>query len=272
MSTDHDDFGDRMKLYEQMEAGRMACPLLPIMVRLDGKGFSKWTKGLNRPYDERLSRIMIDTTKYLVDYFNAKMGYTQSDEITLVLYSEDNNSEVYFNGKIQKLVSVSASVATAYFNNAAQTVFPDKSLAFFDSRVWTVPNVVEATNAFLWREQDATKNSISMAARHYYSHKELHGKSGKEMQEMLFAKGVNWNNYPDFFKRGTFIQRKTVYKMFSAEELERLPEHHEARKNPNLIIERNVIEEIKMPKFSTVENRVSVIFDGQNPEVYLYQE
>lgn len=267
MSKDNDSFGDRMKLYEQAEAGRCACPLLPIMIRLDGKGFSKWTKGLKRPYDPALSAIMVETTKYLTEYFGACCSFTQSDEISLVLYSDDFNKEVYYNGKFQKLASVTASVATAYFNNQSLLIWHDKPLAFFDSRVWTVPTLTEASNAFLWREQDATKNSISMAARHYYSHKELMNKNGSEMQEMLFKKGVNWNDYPSFFKRGTFVQKKTLKNKVSVEEVDSLPKLHKARLNPDLEIERSVIKEIDMPKFSSVVNRVGVIFKGEEPIV-----
>lgn len=259
-----DDFGDRMKLYEQAEAGRKALPLLPIVIRLDGKGFSKWTKGLERPYDKRLSDIMVEVTEYLVSELGACIGYTESDEISLVLYSDDIKKEVFFDGKIQKLVSVSASMATASFNLRCQGVF-DKPIALFDSRVWTVPTLGEAANAILWREQDATKNSISMAARCYYSHKELQNKNGAEMQEMLFQKGVNWNDYPAFFKRGTFVQRRKEQRKFSADELEKLPAQHEARKNPDLVIERSVIKPIDMPKFSSVKNRVGVIFYGEDP-------
>jgi tRNA(His) 5'-end guanylyltransferase len=259
-----DDFGDRMKLYEQVEAGRKAMPLLPIIIRLDGKGFSKWTKGLERPYDTRLSDIMVEVTEFLVDQLDARIGFTESDEISLVLYSDDIKKEVFYNGKIQKLVSVSASMATAIFNLRSQGVF-DKPVAFFDSRVWTVPNLAEAANAILWREQDATKNSISMAARCYYSHKELQNKNGAEMQEMLFQKGVNWNDYPSFFKRGTFVQRRKEKKKFSVDEIEKLPKQHAARKDPNLEIERSVIRRLDMPKFSSVTNRVGVIFNGEDP-------
>lgn len=185
MSKDKSDFGDRMKIYEQHEAGRRCLPLLPICARLDGRGFSKWTRGLNRPYDQRLSEIMIETTKFLVEESQAKIGYTQSDEISLIF----GESEVFFDGKIQKLVSILASLATAKFNQEATTKLINhiikSGLAFFDCRIWTVPNQTEAANTLLWRELDATKNSISMAAQHYYSHKELDKKTSSEKQEML---------------------------------------------------------------------------------------
>jgi len=131
--------------------------------------------------------------------------------------------------------------------------------------VWDMPNLTEATNVFLWREQDATKNAISMAARSYYSAKDLHAKSGAEMQEMLFQKGVNFNDYPAFFKRGTFVLRRRVSRPFTVEELELLPPKHEARKNPNLVVERSDVYEADMPKFSSVTNRQDVLFFGAKP-------
>jgi len=158
-------------------------------------------------------------------------------------------------------------MATAWFNQLAQESLPEKAdkLAFFDCRVWNVPNRVEATNTVLWRERDATKNSISMAAREYYSHKETLGKSGTDLQEMLFQKGMNWNDYPAFFKRGTFIQRRIVTHKMTCEDLEKLPEKHQARRNPELEIERSDIRVLEMPSFGSVTNRVEVIFEGEDP-------
>lgn len=263
-----DDMGDRLKDLEQMEAGRKLIPTLPVCVRIDGKGFSRWTKGLQRPYDEHMSNLMIATTKALAEETNASISYTQSDEISLVLYSDDYKKEIFFDGKIQKLVSVIASMATGYFNLLRPQFIPEKTeVAFFDCRVWNVPNLTEATNTILWREFDATKNSISMAARHYYSHNQLQDKNGSEMQEMLFAKGVNWNDYPNFFKRGSYIRRITKMIKFSTEEINRLPEQHEARKNPDLMIERSVIEIIDLPPLSKVENRIDVLFFGAEPKL-----
>ena len=138
-------------------------------------------------------------------------------------------------------------------------------LPTFDARVWVVPNRTEGANVFLWREWDATKNSLTMAASEYYSHKELHGKNGRDKHDMLHAKGVNWNDYPAFFKRGIYVQRRTVTKPFTAEELEQIPEKHEARTNPGLLVERSEYEAIDMPPFASVTNREAVIFEGATP-------
>lgn len=262
-----DDFGNRMKDYEQAEAGRRLMPLLPICVRIDGRSFSRWTRGLDRPYDRVLSRAMIDTTIHLVEQARPKMGYTQSDEISLVFAGRSTTSDTFFSGKVQKLVSVLASLATAKFNDIVKQTMPahveSAGIAAFDCRVWSVPNEVEATNSVLWREQDAGKNSVSMAARAHYSHNELHGKSSAEMQEMLLQKGVNWDGYPAFFKRGTFVRRRTVRKPLDAATLARIPE--KLRASVPQVVDRTEVVELEMPPFSDVTNRVDVIFRGADP-------
>jgi tRNA(His) 5'-end guanylyltransferase len=240
-----------------------------VVVRIDGKNFSRFTQGLERPFDRRLSDLMIATTSYLVGESNALCGYTQSDEISLLLYSDEVKSQIFFDGKIQKINSVLASMTAAYFNHHKAEALPEKrdTLAIFDSRVWSVPNRSEAANVFLWRERDATKNSISMAAREFYSHAELLSKTSNEIQEMLFQKGINWNDYPAFFKRGTFVQRQELLRAYDPEELKALPPKHEAHNNPELAIQRSVITKIEMPPFDKVTNRVEVLFAGQAPRI-----
>jgi len=269
MSKHNDDFGDRMKFYEGVEAQRRLMPLLPVLCRLDGKGFSKFTKGLKRPYDQRMSDIMVETTKALVKETNALVGYTQSDEISLVLYSDSLKSQIYYDGRIQKMIGDLAACASLVFNDFIKAGIPEKAhlRPRFDCRVWNVPTKVEAANTILWREQDATKNSISMAAHHFYSHKMLQDKNGSEKQDMLMAVGVNWNDYPPFFKRGTFVRRESVIRKYTCDELEKLPAKHEARKNPELKIERKQIVTMEMPPFAKVTNRVEVVFDGVSPIV-----
>lgn len=269
MKNSKDNLGDRMKFYENQTCGIKMLPRIPVIARLDGKGFSKFTKGLKRPYDERLSKLMIETTKYLVKETNANCGYTQSDEITLMWYTDRLDSSIYFDGRLFKMISDLASMCSVYFNRHLPTFIPEKSelMPRFDARVFNVPTLDEAVNTFLWREQDATKNSITMAASAHYSHNFLHGKNGSEKQELLFQKGINWNDYPDFFKKGTYVQRKRVMSKFTSDELDRLPKKHNARLNPDMLIERWIIDEIKLPPLSKVENRVDVIIFGKNPLV-----
>lgn len=265
-----DELGDRMKQLEGTEAGRRFLPSLPICVRIDGKRFSRWTQGLARPFDWRLSDLMVQTTIRLVEDTHARIGYTQSDEISLVYFAEEG-SQVFLDGRIQKTTSILASMATAAFNAGVANAIPERATrpAIFDCRAWVVPTLEEAANTLLWRELDATKNSVSMAARHYYSHSALMGKSRAEMQDMLHAKGVNWNDYPAFFKRGSFVRRRTIESRFTAEEIEALPPKHAARRNPDLPVVRTTVEVVEMPSFKKVTNRVGVVFRNELPETVL---
>jgi tRNA(His) 5'-end guanylyltransferase len=262
----NDEFGDRMKMFEKVSAQRV-MPLLPTVARLDGKCFSNFTKGLKRPYDERMSKLMSTLTKILVEETNALMGYTQSDEITLLWYSDNIKKQIFFDGKIQKMISILSALTSVAFNKGLQMTLPEKAneSPIFDCRIWQVPNKVEAANVFLWREQDATKNSISMAASHYYSHNQLMNCTGNQKQDMLHEKGINWNDYPSFFKRGIFFQRRHLEIPFTTEEIEKLPEKHEARTNPNVVMNRSTVNALDMPPFNQVINRVAVIFDGAEP-------
>jgi tRNA(His) 5'-end guanylyltransferase len=260
-----DALGDRMKTYEGMETKRRLMPRLPVYARIDGKTFSKFTSDLMRPYDERLTQCMVETTKYLVDQTDALIGYTQSDEISLGWYADDPQTQMLFGGKVQKLTSVLAAMATAKFNQSVATHLPHKvdQLPVFDARVFSVPNQDELANAFLWREMDATKNAISMAARSMFSHRALEGKNGKEMQEMMWQEfAVNFNDYPAFFKRGTWVRKVTEERVLTDAELARIPEAHQP-KGPVL---RSRVRELEVPNFRKVTNRVGFIFDGEDPQ------
>jgi tRNA(His) 5'-end guanylyltransferase len=154
---------------------------------------------------------MDETTKFLCQNIQgAKIGYVQSDEISLVLTDfDDLNTSAWFDNNIQKIASVAASMATAKFNQLrfSKNAWTDK-LAFFDARVFQVPTKTEAINYLIWRQNDATRNSISSVAQSMYSHKELHGKSSNQMQEMIFQNGLNWNDLPTGLKRGRVICRQ----------------------------------------------------------------
>ncbi len=265
----YDDLGDRMKRYEQLALPDRFIPKLPVVIRLDGVAFHTFTNGLQRPYDKRLVLAMQELLSFLIKETNAKVGYHQSDELSLLLYSDNPKSQIYFDGRIQKILSVLPARASLYFNQILGEFLPEKKEKnpVFDCRAFVVPTKEEAANAFLWRELDATKNSISMAAQSLFSHKELQGKHSNQMQDMMHQKGVNWNDYPDYFKRGTFMRQEYYNLPFTSCEIEQLPEKHEARTNPNLLVRRKVMKIIKMPPFSKVDNRVDVLFDGAVPQV-----
>lgn len=264
---DKTDLGDRMKLYEQAEAGQSLMPQLPICARVDGRCFSKFTRNMQRPFDTDMHNAMVITAKHLIAEMNACVAYTQSDEINIIMYSNNYRSQLLFEGRIHKTVSILASIASLRFNQAAETYLKEHlnqdDPPMFDCRVWNVPNLEEAANLMLWREKDAARNSISMAARTMYSHKQLQGKSSKEMQEMMFQSGQNWNDYPTWAKRGTFIIRKKVTKKFTPEELAKIPERH--RPDPDETRERTEYTQMEMPSFTKITNRVDVLFNGAEP-------
>jgi tRNA(His) 5'-end guanylyltransferase len=242
---------------------------LPIMLRLDGNNFSSFTKGLKQPYDERLSRLMIETCKWAVEETNARMGFVGSDEITLVLYAEDYyKTQLYYNRRKRKIYSILAGRMSSWFNRELPKYLPEKSesLASFDCRGWNVPNLQEACNEFFVREMSVNKNAITMAClgNNVYSHKQIEGKNGKVKQEMLFQKGINFNDYPVHFKRGVYVQRRKVSKAFTPEEISVLPEKHQARFNPNLMIERTEVRELELPIFSKITNQIDVVFKGED--------
>jgi len=173
---DKDDFGNRMKAYEAIETDRKLDVMLPIYARIDGRSFSRFTRGMGRPFDGRMTAAMVETTKHLVHETHARIGYTQSDEISLVWLSENPESDLLFSGKVQKMVSVLASMAAAKFAVVCPAGFEDR-LPHFDCRVFQLPSREEASSALLWRAMDARKNAISMVAQSKFSPKALHGKA-----------------------------------------------------------------------------------------------
>jgi tRNA(His) 5'-end guanylyltransferase len=205
-----DAFGDKVKALEAVAAKATLSQEEPICVRLDGKAFHSFTRGLARPYDARFSDAMIQTMKFLIEKTDARIGYTQSDEITLVYFKTAPHQEGYFGGRVQKLTSVLASMATAKFNAEVMKHIPEKSddFAFFDCRVWNVPTLKDVEDVLVWRQEDAIKNAVSMAAYAHFSHKAVLKKNSKEKIEMLAEVGMKWDDYPDFFKSGTFAMRR----------------------------------------------------------------
>ena len=262
----NDALGDRMKLYESAMAQERFMPLVPIVARIDGRGFSKFTRGMERPFDATMSKAMIHTTKELVRHTNATVGYTQSDEITLIWFSPSFKSKTWFDGRVQKMVSLLGSHATLYFNQYILEHMPKyaKRNPTFDARVWNVPNLMEAVNVLIWREWDATKNSIQMAGHHYFSNKQLHKKNTSEIQEMLWSEhGVNWNNYPYFFKRGTYIGWKelTTDKKLDQADIDLLPPKHHARTNGGYILkDARIMTELELPPITQLTNPVEFFF------------
>lgn len=269
-----DEFGDRMKAYEARETQRTLLPMLPVAVRIDGRAFHTFTRGFDKPFDAALSETFQYATRVLVKESGAVIGYTQSDEISLILYEENPKSQLFFDGKIYKLTSVLASIATAAFNSMwisqrarLEKVVGMRSVDFatFDCRVWQLPTKWEAVNMLLWREKDARRNSVSSAAQSVYSDRELHGKSSSELHEMLFQKGINWNDYPKWAKTGAFYRRRTSERIPTLEELERIPAKYRPAEYAK-IIRTDIVE---WPyELAKIENKVEAVFDDAPPILY----
>ena len=219
-----DDLGDRMKQNYEHRTRFYLPRRTYTIIRVDGKAFHSYTRGLQRPYDLDLMADMDHTAQTLCEQIaGARLAFVQSDEISLLVTDfESIQTEAWFDGNLQKMVSLSASIATAAFNrarlirayNEGNGELPgDLPQAHFDSRVFTIPDPMEVENYFIWRQQDASRNSVSMAAHAYLSHSRLQGVGNSEMQELLFQEhGINWNDYPAGFKRGRAVVRAEVVK------------------------------------------------------------
>jgi tRNA(His) guanylyltransferase len=210
----NDSLGDRMKQYE--DCYRITLPArMPIIIRLDGKAFHSYTKKCAKPIDLGLIQCMNETTKYLcANIQGTQLAYVQSDEVSLLLNNYTSlESQGWFDNNIQKMVSVSAAMASAIFTANSWRIWGEGILkpAFFDSRVFVLPKE-EVCNAMLWRQQDATRNSVQMLARSLYSHKQCTDKNNSELQEMIFQRGVNWNDCPTYQKRGRCVIKQVSQK------------------------------------------------------------
>lgn len=261
-----DGLGDRCKEYELAEAGRRAMRGLPLIARLDGRAFHTFTRDLRRPYEEGMSSSMIEITRYLVQHMNALVGYTQSDEITLAWFESSQSIAGYdFEGRFQKIASVLAGMASARFGQLVRERLPHKAseTPHFDCRVWQVPTLADAADVFIWREDDATKNSISMAAGAYYSDKELAGKSSSMKQDLLWQKGINWNDYPAFFKRGTYVQRRALERVLTDEARARIPEAHRPPEGATVL--RTQVVDLALPPVRQIANLPAVLFEAAAP-------
>ena len=233
---DKTTLGDRMKNNYENISRYYLTRRMPVIIRIDGKAFHTFTRGFKKPFDDILVSTMQDTMKYLCENIQGcVLGYTQSDEISLVLtdYAE-LTTDAWFGNNLQKMCSVSASMATLAFNKFfsgrvqefmydccdefGDDVLPEKQndyelahnvyfkklhTAMFDSRVFTIQKE-EVCNYLIWRQQDATRNSIQSVGQENFSQKDLHGKSCNNIQDMLMLqKGINWNDYSTTLKRGS---------------------------------------------------------------------
>nr|DAE30356.1 MAG TPA: tRNAHis guanylyltransferase [virus sp. ctiha2] len=232
----HDDLGVRMKtFYEQIPKTKL-MRRCPVAIRIDGKAFHTFTRGFQKPFDEVLIKSMQETMRYLCENIQGcVLGYTQSDEITLILVDYKKlTSSAWFDYEVQKICSIAASMATMAFNRAFAnnvgdyctytykcmdnthenyehilSLAVDKG-AMFDARCFNIPKE-EVTNLVYWRQLDASRNSIQMVGQANFSHKELQNKSCNDIQDMLMTqKGINWNDLPTYQKRGSCCVRNKI--------------------------------------------------------------
>jgi tRNA(His) 5'-end guanylyltransferase len=269
----HDTFGDRMKAYEAVETDRrLDARTGPVYARLDGRGFSKFTRGMARPFDPRMTAAMQRTCADLVAHTKAVIGFTQSDEISLAWELTDENplAQMLFDGKIQKLVSVLSGYATASFIRALlETPDPEfqgyvQKLPHFDTRIFSLPSREEGANAFLWRVKDAERNAVQMVAQANYSHRELQGVSTKAALEMMERDGIDFHGLPDAFKHGSFYRRERGLQPLT--EAARLAIPEAFRPEPGATMARGGVKRLDdIQSFGDVVNRVGVIFDGEAP-------
>jgi len=217
-----DSLGDRCKRYEY--SFRHQLPQrIPIILRLDAKSFHSYTKGCKKPFDDGLIECMNDTAIELCKNIQgAKLAYVQSDEISVLIINHGLDAQPWFDNNIQKMTSISASIASVTFTQNSYKIFgfhddaegtgfenmgytsPIIKPAYFDSRVFVVPKE-DVNNVLLWRQNDATRNSIQMVARSLYSHKECNNKKNSQLTEMISKKGINFNNLPTHYKRGRCV-------------------------------------------------------------------
>lgn len=229
-----DELGTRMKTFYEAVPDTKLVKRMPVAIRIDGKAFHTFTQGFKRPFDEVLIKTMQQTTQYLCQNIQGcVLGYTQSDEITLILVDYQTlTTEAWFDYRVEKLCSIAASMATMAFNkyfydnvviyNATAVDLFKKEYSFkevyckainkgamFDARCFNIPKE-EVTNLIYWRQLDASRNSVQMVGQAYFSQNELQDKSCSDIQDMLMTKGVNWNDLPTYQKRGSCCIRNKI--------------------------------------------------------------
>jgi len=237
-SKEKTDFANRMKEYENASENYLDKTLWTV-IRIDGHGFSKWTKGFEKPFDDFLLESLSETARSLMEEFKAVAAYSQSDEITLILKPDDN---LIYSGRVQKIVSLMASFASMRFNDLVREglleelkadmfvdgpyTSPRRQLlksrlgkAFFDARVFQVPTEVEAFNSLLWRLKDCKRNSKNVFAQSILSHKECMYRTSNELVDICLAKGFSWHHLEPKFKYGILWKKESYKKVVGTEQL-----------------------------------------------------
>lgn len=282
-----DELGQRIKQYEAQTTHRYLMPGLPVYARIDGRAFHTFCRGLKKPFCLELVETMQEVTKFLVEETHAQLGYVQSDEISLCWLDID---KAPFDGKLHKLESVLASLATSKFVNYITEKYLEyhgfevatsewreienswtllfnkcqKIIPSFDCRVFQLPNEMELANTFIWREMDAVRNSVQMLAQANFSHKELQGLDTKSLITKMEEKDIRWNELPDHLKRGAYFKRFVIDKYLEDEIWNKIPEN---KRPESRYCKRSIIKQIELPIMKNIENKVGVYFYGEEPKV-----
>ena len=233
---DKSNIGSRMKTYYEDVTKTKLVRRMPVAIRVDGKAFHTYTKGMKKPFDMILTETMQKTMKYMCENIQGcVIGYTQSDEITFILVDYENlETSAWFDYEVQKVASISASMATIGFRNAMEDYFNVKRFfgkldtveyekymlnsAMFDARCFNIPKE-EVSNLLYWRELDAIRNSIEACGQAHFTQKELNGKNRGEIKEMLLTKDIVWEDLPTMLQRGSCCIRGTDRKWMIDKEI-----------------------------------------------------
>lgn len=255
-----DPYGDRMKAYERVT--RLVLPRRTFtIVRVDGKAFHTYLRGAEKPFDPTVMDAMQDVGREMCKQISgARFAYQQSDEVSVLLTDLDPKTEPWFDGQVQKIASVAASIATMAFNRHHPGFHGPERSAMFDGRVYTIPDRSEVINYFRWRQQDAIRNAVAMAAQAHFPHKSLYGLDSAQLQEKLFQeKGINFKNeYPAPARRGALIHRVLRFVDVS--------EEHQKKHGRPAQEARSEWVAAAAPEFGTYDSAaVANLFPGSSP-------
>lgn len=298
----YDELGKRIKEnYEFQTTQRYLMKGLPVYCRIDMRAGHTFCRGLAKPWSLEYVETMQEVTKFLVEETHAQLGYVQSDEISLCWLDID---KAPFDGKLHKLESVLASLATskfvtyltekyykAYFNYKSLEGKQDphcesygykldcenwyplydkvrKIIPSFDCRVFQLPNEMELANTFVWREIDAVRNSVQMVAQDFFGHSKCMNKNSKELITMLEAEDIRWNELPDNLKRGAYFHRVLIEKELDDRTWNKIPidKKPESRK-----VIRSEIQRYNIPEMKNIENKIGVYFYNEEPKEKQYE-
>lgn len=260
--------GDRMKEFEMVHTQTSLVPGIPVYVRIDGRSFHTFTRGLQKPFDPDFAWTMKETTKHLHDRTNAFISYVQSDEISLA-YLEP--SKMPFETRLFKLESVLAGMASAAFCiYGSKTKLKDrieKFIPHFDCRVCQMP-LEEVPNMLLFRERDCLKNAITLESLEHFSNKQIHKKNSEEKIEMLKGIGIDFSkDIDEDFRYGSWFRRVVFQKELDAETLAKIPEkQRKLDENGKMVVTRSEVRQIRfgMP-LSKIENKLEAVLGKAEP-------